>query len=124
MGFNGALDYCEEDDVDDAKEAREAARRELFEHKTEVPVWTQRDGTKIAVKDMTTSHVRNSLKMLIRNGFSSARDYYVCLYGPQPRGEMACDALDRALDDAKPNQFVDIFRADLKRRGEPANRIP
>ena len=30
-------------------------------------MWTQRDGTKIAVGDMDESHVRNALRMVIRN---------------------------------------------------------
>lgn len=31
------------------------------------PVWTQRDGVKIAVCDMTPSHARNSAAMLMRS---------------------------------------------------------
>lgn len=30
-------------------------------------IWTKRDGTKIAVSDMDESHVRNALRMVIRN---------------------------------------------------------
>ncbi|GAB3797214.1 hypothetical protein [Virgibacillus kimchii] len=30
-------------------------------------VWTMRDGTKVAIKDMSTSHIVNSMKMLERN---------------------------------------------------------
>jgi hypothetical protein len=30
-------------------------------------LWTQRDGTKIAVGDMSESHVRNALRMVLRN---------------------------------------------------------
>jgi len=29
--------------------------------------WTQRDGTRINVDDMTLTHLRNTLKMIIRN---------------------------------------------------------
>jgi hypothetical protein len=29
--------------------------------------WTQKDGTKILVDDMDTNHLRNTLKMIIRN---------------------------------------------------------
>lgn len=30
-------------------------------------IWTMRDGTKIAVGDMSESHVRNALRMVMRN---------------------------------------------------------
>ena len=30
-------------------------------------IWTMKDGTKIAVGDMSESHVRNALRMVIRN---------------------------------------------------------
>lgn len=30
-------------------------------------IWTMRDGTKIKVGDMTESHARNTLRMIIRN---------------------------------------------------------
>lgn len=30
-------------------------------------IWTMKDGTKIAVSDMSESHVRNALRMVIRN---------------------------------------------------------
>ena len=29
--------------------------------------WTQKDGTKISVDDMSVEHLRNTLKMIIRN---------------------------------------------------------
>lgn len=30
-------------------------------------IWTTRDGTRIAVGDMTEGHVRNALRMILRN---------------------------------------------------------
>ena len=35
--------------------------------------WTTKDGTKILVDDMSESHVRNTLKMIIRNNNEAKR---------------------------------------------------
>ena len=50
--------------------------------------WTKRDGTKIKIKDMSTNHIKNCIKMLENNGFirESLLDAYSC---EGPSGEMA-----------------------------------
>ncbi len=57
-------------------------------------VWTTKDGTKIAVEDMTDSHLENAINHLVRQADRQA-DWanrnldFMEDYGPQPQGEMA-----------------------------------
>jgi hypothetical protein len=45
--------------------------------------WIQKDGTRISVDDMTTEHLRNTLKMIIRNSKkpNAERKIYPALNG-------------------------------------------
>ena len=58
--------------------------------------WTQRDGSKIDVDQMTLTHLRNTLKMIIRANAKKSK--------PEPKhwsglnGEIAQDMLDKALE--------------------------
>lgn len=57
--------------------------------------WTMRDGTKIAIRDMADSHLRNTLRMLVRSAIvQRAAD----LAAPCPfSGDGAIDAYDDAM---------------------------
>lgn len=57
------------------------------------PIWTMKNGTKIKVSDMETSHIQNCIKMLER-ALSNIPDPYQ--YG-EPEGEMAMDAFNSGV---------------------------
>jgi hypothetical protein len=67
--------------------------------------WVTKDKQKIKIKDLTDSHLMNVIFLIERN-YAKTIAFY--LYGPQPRGEMACDAFDREfdqLDEGGPSYF-------------------
>ncbi len=65
--------------------------------------WTQKDGTKISVDDMSVEHLRNTLKMIIRNRNavksetprknSISRRYFIG-FDPTGQGETPFDDCD------------------------------
>uniref|UniRef100_A0A6M3IU99 Uncharacterized protein n=1 Tax=viral metagenome TaxID=1070528 RepID=A0A6M3IU99_9ZZZZ len=82
----------------------------------DVPTWTMRDGTRIKVADMTTSHIENALAMLRRQGAVSPKAVYRSLYS-----EYHSDSLDfqrecQVLFSPRLCDMVDIFKDELKRR--------
>lgn len=90
------------------------------EEEKEVPLWTMRDGQKIAVKDMSDHHLLTSAAMLKRRGFIGMRALMSYLLGPGPNGEMAQDAFQAEMDEVfeRPvNSFVDAFADEIVRRG-------
>jgi hypothetical protein len=62
----------------------------------EIVYWTMRDGTKISVDDMDINHLRNTLKMIIRN---KARVLAATPVKPkfEIRGEIAQDLIDQGF---------------------------
>ena len=82
-------------------------------------IWTTREGEKIPIECMETSHIQNALAMLRRKGFvsPSAVDSYMC--GSMPRGEMAQDAFWNEFDallDKPVSEAIDWFEEELGRR--------
>ena len=62
-------------------------------------VWTTEDGREYQIKDMDTSHLKNTLNMLKRNGYVSTRTVMHYVGGPLPTGDCAQDAFDLELDE-------------------------
>jgi hypothetical protein len=78
--------------------------------------WITKDGRKIAVKDMATSHIKNTLAMLKAKGFVDldTLEFYLC--GAGPNGEMAQLAFEQELMDLKVSPFIDLFEEELNYR--------
>jgi hypothetical protein len=95
-------------------------------------VWVQRDGTPIRVKDMTTSHLENTVAML-RRAAPNIYDREVIstyIYATPPGGDMAMDMFDREFDAAlerdpwdwlKRTPLVKAMRKEIKRRRAAAD---
>jgi hypothetical protein len=87
--------------------------------------WTTRSGTKIRIRDMTTSHIRNAIALIRRWQRHIEGEAYVFAGGLQ--GEQAQLAMDDvlagleeegfdALDGGRSGDFVEAFEAELERR--------
>ena len=76
--------------------------------------WTQRDGTKIAIADMTDSHLRNALRLVHRqieeHRLSEIGAAYAFASGL--RGEMAIDSMDSAIARMENATVIEIMAAD------------
>lgn len=63
-------------------------------------LWRTSDGRELLLEDMDPDHLRNVLAMLVRNAESlKAAAEWAILLGPQPDGDMACDAFDAMSDE-------------------------
>lgn len=65
--------------------------------------WTQKDGTKILVDDMDINHLRNTLKMIIRNVENRKKTTKKELF--KINGEIAQSMIDDAKDEALRNEW-------------------
>lgn len=82
--------------------------------------WKTKDGKKIAIKDMETSHIQNALNLLKRKGFISRKTLRFYLSTPGPNGDMAQWAFEQELDDvisSPVSSFIDLFERELSKRG-------
>jgi hypothetical protein len=83
--------------------------------------WKTKDGRKLWIKDMTTSHIRNCMRLLDR---SKDNAIFNVLSLPYPNGEMAQDCFDRELDELENAETADLypvytsFVKELEKRGE------
>jgi len=69
--------------------------------------WTQRDGSKIDVDQMTLTHLRNTLKMILRNNPKKPKAEPKHWSGL--RGEIAQDMVDQALEAEYYPDYYDTF---------------
>lgn len=88
---------------------------------TQTLVWTTKDDRQIPIKKMATQHIKNTLNMLRNKGYVGIGTLKFYLTCPPPTAEGALDAFTQELDkviDAEPTEYIDLFEAELKRRGE------
>lgn len=81
--------------------------------------WKCKDGTKIAIENMSTEHIQNSIKMLKRKNYIeySKYDFYLGCSGPT--GEMAQYAFDSEFDSIVskvPSKILDALNTELAKR--------
>ena len=58
---------------------REIARQEMQEN-IKCGIWVTRRGDAVRIRDMTTSHIRNCIKMLDAEGISDEGYSYLCMF--------------------------------------------
>ena len=81
--------------------------------------WTTKDGKKIEVKKMSTSHIKNALALLKRRGFISPETlefYFSCRW---PTADGALMAFENELDSvlkSPTSPFIDYFEDELTKR--------
>lgn len=81
--------------------------------------WKTIEGAMIKITDMETSHIKNCINMLERNGFISKKDLVFYLFGPEPSGDMAIACYEQECDavfKAPVSESLDSLREELKRR--------
>jgi hypothetical protein len=80
------------------------------------PIWTMRDGTRIRIADMETSHIKNTIAMLKRKGFIGEEEFDSINYGAYPRGELAQEAWLQDMNSIKVSYELDDLESELARR--------
>ena len=60
--------------------------------------WTTKNGCKIAIKDMTTAHIKNAIDCLEREGFISRSTLHFYLTCSPPNGDMAQCSFEEEQD--------------------------
>lgn len=79
---------------------RVALRTTLVERLNQSEFWYTADGRAIRPADMEPQHRQNTIAWLERHAQSLHFQYtWSLIHGPQPSGEMACDAFDSMLDE-------------------------
>lgn len=79
--------------------------------------WKTKDGRIIDIKDMTDSHLKNTISMLRRNGFITNNDFLDMLgFAFSLNGEMAQDAAESEIANAKISTILEVMETELNKR--------
>ncbi|CAB5514410.1 hypothetical protein LMG26857_03469 [Achromobacter anxifer] len=79
--------------------------------------WTCRDGRVLAIVDMTTQHLQNTVRMLRRKGFVTPDEMLYAAHIPSSMGDYAQLAAEQAIADMKVIGSLEPMEAELARRG-------
>jgi hypothetical protein len=96
------------------------------EEQNKYKYWTTKDKIKIAVKEMTTRHIKNTIDMLERNGYIALSTFELItfefyFYTSGPNGDIAQDDFEQECYETlhmTPTKWIDIFNQELKNRGK------
>ena len=80
-------------------------------------IWTCKDGKRIAIKDMETSHIRNTRAFLERKA-KELKGREIVYLGDEMFDEFERDGYDVRVYDTPIYQWLDDFEKELERRGE------
>jgi len=80
-------------------------------------IWKTKDGKNLKIKDMDTKHIKNCLKMLKERNFISIKSFNLFLNSYDNQSDMVQLCLEREYINKIPNQFIDFFEEELKKRG-------
>ena len=58
----------------------------------EIVYWKQKDGKLVSIDDMDTNHLKNVLKMIVKN--SNKHKIQLCPYCKKPKNSMECCGFD------------------------------
>ncbi len=85
--------------------------------------WTTASQQKLKIADMESSHIRNCINLLKREGYVSESTLMFYLTTEGPQGMMAQDCFERECDEVfnrtNVSAHLDAFIEELERRGEP-----
>lgn len=118
-----------EDEIIESKRREwldEQIQFEEMQRRAKQKIWTQADGTPIAIKDMSNRHLLNAYRLLLRKGFIGLRTF-ACYMSEGPSGEMAQIAFEAEQQEAwnRPvSPFVDLFEDEIKARKLELPSVP
>lgn len=70
-------------------------------------LWRKADGTTLRICDMDDSHLKNAIKMLIRNA-NRHKNHAAMIYNTIITGELALDMIEASIDDSEEPEWLDF----------------
>jgi len=84
-------------------------------------IWIMKSGEKIKIKDMTTKHIKNCIKLLKK--YHSNKFSHILQFANTLQSEIAIETIENEIDDIVENGFNDeakeyilSFKKELERR--------
>lgn len=90
------------------------------------PTWTTRDGRKLFIHEMSTEHLGNAFRLLLRQGYIGWKKFRVYLTGSADMPDGALDAFLQEQDfvfSKKPCHQLDWLEDELTKRGVDVSKL-